>query len=109
MIAISGIYDLRPLRETTLNDKLKLDAAQAQACSPVLRIRSGAAPALFILGGTETPAFHTQSQGMARQWQQQGNTAQCVAVPGTDHFSVLEGLADANGPVAQHLQAWAGR
>lgn len=109
VIAISGVYDLRPLRETTLNDKLKLDAAQAQACSPVLRARAGAAPALFILGQTETPAFHSQSQDMARTWQQQGNTADCVAVPGTDHFSVLEGLADANGSVAQRLQAWAGR
>lgn len=107
-IAISGVYDLRPLRETTLNDKLKLDAAQAQACSPALRARAAAAPALFILGQTETAAFHTQSQDMARQWQQQGNTADCVAVPGTDHFSVLEGLGDPNGQVAQALRSWCG-
>lgn len=106
VVAISGVFDLRPLLHTTLNDKLQLDAAQALACSPCLRPQPRAVPALFLVGETETAAFHAQSQDMARAWRAQGNQAQCESVAGADHFSVLQHLADPQGPVAQCLQAW---
>ncbi|MFM8575211.1 MAG: alpha/beta hydrolase [Limnohabitans sp.] len=107
VVAISGVFDLRPLLGTTLNDKLRLDAAQAQACSPCLRPQPNAVPALFLVGQAETAAFHAQSQDMARAWQSQGNDARCEVVAGTDHFSILAGIAQADGPVARRLQAWA--
>ena len=106
VVAISGIYDLRPLVDTSLNARLQLDAATAQACSPVLRARAGAAPALFLVGETETEAFHTQSQAMAHRWQAMGNTTAWTRVAAADHFSVLDGLAAADGPVARQLNAW---
>lgn len=107
VLAISGVYDLRPLVHTTLNDKLQLDAAHALACSPCLRAVPQAAPALFVVGGTETDAFHAQNQAMADAWRAQGNLAQCEVVEGEDHFSILPGLAVPEGPVARQLQAWA--
>jgi len=107
VLALSGVYDLRPLLHTTLNDKLRLDAAQAQAASPVLRALPQAAPALFLVGGTETEAFHAQNQAMAHAWQAQGNQAVCEAVAGEDHFSILPTLAASGGPAARQLQAWA--
>ena len=107
VVAISGVYDLQPLLDTSLNARLKLDAESAQACSPTHRVRPGAAPALFVWGDTETPAFHAQSQDMARLWQLQGNVAQCSAVAQADHFSVLEYVTAPDGLVAQKLQHWA--
>ena len=107
VVAISGVYDLQPLLDTTLNTRLKLDAESAKACSPTHRVRPGAAPALFVWGDTETPAFHAQSQDMARLWQRQGNVAQCLAVAHADHFSVLEHITAPDGLVARTLQSWA--
>ena len=107
VVAISGVYDLQPLLDTSLNARLKLDAESAKACSPTHRARPGAAPALFVWGDTETPAFHAQSQDMARLWQLQGNVAQCSAVAQADHFSVLEYVTAPDGLVAQKLQHWA--
>jgi len=107
VVAISGVYDLQPLLDTTLNTRLKLEADSAKACSPTHRVRPGAAPALFVWGDTETPAFHTQSQDMARLWQLQGNVAQCSAVAQADHFSVLECVTTPDGLVARTLQSWA--
>lgn len=107
VIAISGVYDLRPLLHTTLNERLQLDEASAAANSPVLHACAGAAAAMFVLGDAETPAFHTQSLAMARQWQHHGNTASCVRVAGADHFSVLEHLVDPDGLLAQTLRGWA--
>lgn len=108
VVAISGVYDLQPLLDTTLNTRLKLDTDSAKDCSPTHRVRPGAAPALFMWGDTETPAFHAQSQDMARLWQLQGNVAQCSAVAHADHFSVLECVTAPDGLVAKTLQSWAG-
>ena len=107
VIPISGVFDLRPLIHTTLNARLQLDAASAEAASPGLRSRADVAPALFVLGATETPAFHDQTQAMAQAWQAQGNATQVLAVAGADHFSVLDGWTDAKGPLARQLAAWA--
>ena len=109
VLPICGIYELEPLVATTLNQRLRLDAAQARAASPVHRARPAAVPALFLVGETETAAFHAQTQAMAQAWQAQGNPAECLSVAGADHFSVLDGLCDPTGPVAQSLRAWAGR
>lgn len=106
VIGISGVFDLRPLVQTSLNVRLQLDDATAEACSPHGRVRAGVAPALFVLGETETPAFHAQTQAMAEAWQSQGHATQVVSVAGADHFSVLDHLTDAAGPVARCLQAW---
>lgn len=107
VVAISGVFDLRPLRETSFNARLQLDAASAEACSPVCRARPGAAPALFVVGGTETPAFHAQTQAMAAQWRAQGNTTHTVTVADTDHFSVLDALLHTDGVLARALRTWA--
>ena len=109
VLAISGVYDLHPLIETSLNERLQLDATSARACSPTHRVRAGAAPALFVWGGAETPAFHAQSRDMAGLWQQQGNEAACLAIEGADHFSVLEDIVAQGGRVAGPLRRWAGR
>jgi arylformamidase len=87
--ALSGVYDLEPLLETPLNDRLRLDAPAARAMSPVLRVRAGLPPALFAVGGEETPAFLEQNARMRRAWAAAGNPAEDYVSPGTDHFSLL--------------------
>jgi arylformamidase len=92
VVAISGIYDLDPLRSTTLNDKLRLDPATARAMSPIHRVRGGMPPALFTLGETETAAFHAQNAAMCDAWQRAGNPAETLVITGEDHFSLLNSL-----------------
>lgn len=94
VVAISGVFDLRPLVQTTLNARLRLTSDEAAAASPLLRTHGGAAPAVFLVGETETPAFHQQSTAMAQAWQSAGNAAAVRVVPGADHFSVLQHLGE---------------
>ncbi len=108
VIGISGVYDLRPLCDTSLNERLRLDAQAAAACSPVLRAMPGAAPALFVAGGGETLAFQDQNADMARQWECLGNHARCVTVAGADHFSILDEVTAPGGLLQTTLQAWSG-
>lgn len=107
VVAVSGVFDLQPLVHTSLNARLGLDAASAQAASPLLRVRADAAPGLWLWGGAETPAFHAQSLAMAERWRAQGNATQAHAVPGADHFTVLSALTEPEGVFARQLQAWA--
>jgi arylformamidase len=91
---------------TTLNQRLRLDAAQARACSPLYRAQAGCVPAVFMVGETETTAFHEQSQAMAGTWRAQGNAAHCEILPGADHFSALQQLGEPQGALARSLRAW---
>lgn len=107
VLPISGIFDLEPLVKTSLNQRLKLDSDQARACSPIHRASFGAVPALFLVGETETAAFHAQSQDMTQAWQAQGNQAACESIKDADHFSILDQLCTPHGRVDLTLTAWA--
>ncbi len=91
IIAISGIYELAPLRATRLNDKLRLDADEARAMSPLHRVAGALPPALFIVGGLETPEFRAQSEAMHLAWRDAGRSTY-LPIEGADHFSVLRHL-----------------
>lgn len=93
-LPISGIYDLEPVRLTPLNDALGLDAAEAQALSPELLTPSASAPMVVALGGDESDEFHRQADSLAAAWREAGIAAEILAVPGRDHFTVLNALAE---------------
>jgi len=92
VLAISGVFDLVPLVETTLNERLGLDAESALAVSPVCRVVGSAPRAIFAVGGGETAAFHAQTRRMTRAWAAVGNAAREMIVPEADHFSILDGF-----------------
>jgi len=52
--AISGVFDLAPLIETSINDKLGLDQKSARQCSPLLHSPTNSAPVAVAVDGDET-------------------------------------------------------
>ncbi len=88
VIAISGLYELAPLLATRLNDKLRLDPDEARAMSPLHRVVGKLPPAVFIVGGLETPEFRGQSEAMHLAWRAAGRSTY-LAIEAADHFSVL--------------------
>jgi arylformamidase len=103
LVPISGIYDLEPLLDTSLNERLRLHPSSAREASPVFRVRAGMPPAAFLVGGTETPAFLEQNRKMAEAWSLAGNLADHHALEGLDHFSLLSAISQPNGPLLQQL------
>jgi len=87
-LAISGIYDLEPMRLSYVNDKLQLDQAEAKRNSPG-RVDK---PLTIAYGADELPELCRQSEDYARLL---GATA--VALPHCNHFSVLEQMASPHG------------
>ena len=108
VVALSGIYDLVPLVATTLNTHLGLDAARARQHSPLWRVGGKAPPALFAVGGDETPAFLDQNQRMADAWQHGGDAGHPSAVnvvAGADHFTLLEQLVQNGSGLQRSVMA----
>lgn len=96
-IAISGIYDLEPIRLNYLNDKLGLDRDEAARQSPILHLPARAAPLVVAVGLGELPELIRQSEAYWGAWQGKGLPGHYLPLPGHDHFSVLEELARPSG------------
>ena len=108
-VAISGIYDLEPIRLNYLNDKLGLDVAEVERNSPVRHLPDTAAPLLVTVGLGELPELVRQSQEFAAAWAARGLPGRYLPVPAHDHFSILEELARPKGVILAALQEMARR
>jgi acetyl esterase/lipase len=103
-VAISGIYDLEPIRLNYLNDKLGLDAAEADRNSPLRHLPSSAAPLVVTVGLGELPELIRQSEEFADAWQRRGLRGAYLPVARHDHFSILEELARPDGAILTALK-----
>src|SRR5215470_10477280 len=106
-IAISGLYDLEPIRLNYLNDKLRLDREEAMRCSPILHLPSQAGPLVVSVGLGELPELIRQSEEYWAAWQAKGLRGQYLPIPKHDHFSILEELASPTGRLFAALQGLA--
>jgi arylformamidase len=102
-LAISGIYDLEPIRLNYLNEKLGLDAAETERNSPLLHIPDRAAELVLTYGTRELPELCRQSIEYARAWTERGLPGWKLPVDGADHFTILDALARPDGVLAQAL------
>jgi arylformamidase len=102
-LAISGLYDLEPIRLNYLNVKLGLDTDEARRNSPILYFPSAAAPLVVAYGSAELPELCRQSVDYANGWLQRGLPGSLLAIEGANHFTILESLADPDGALVQTL------
>jgi acetyl esterase/lipase len=91
-LAISGIYDLEPMRLCYVNEKLRLDEAEARRNSPILKADSGK-PLCIAYGKDELPELRRQSEDYAAMLE----SARLEPLSGHDHFTILEELASPSG------------
>ena len=102
-IAISGLYDLEPIRLNYLNEKLKLDEAEAQRNSPMLNFPPMAGPLIVTYGTAELPELCRQSIDYAEAWVERGLPGHLLPIDGADHFTILETRAQPDGELMQAL------
>ena len=91
--AISGVFEVEPYVHTTYNVALKLTGEQARTVSPALWPAPPKDRVLVAaVGGAESQEFVRQSLDIAARWSAAGIKAECVIVPGANHFTVLDEL-----------------
>ncbi len=98
-LAISGIYDLAPIRATGLNDKLALTEVEVRELSPVAAPPPG--PLVIAYGAGELPELCRQSETYHAARLAAGVESTLVAIPGADHFSILDGLIEPTGALTE--------
>jgi acetyl esterase/lipase len=100
-LAISGLYDLEPIRLSYINEKLGLDDDEAERHSPLLHLPPMAGELIVTYGTNELPELQRQSVEYAQAWVEQGLPGQLLPVDGANHFTILETLARPDGVLAQ--------
>jgi arylformamidase len=92
-LAVSGVYDLRPLVNVDwLNEDLRLDEAAALKVSPAFLPPATRAPVMTCVGGSESSEFRRQNALLAERWR--AAFAGDIPMPGRHHFSVVDALAE---------------
>jgi arylformamidase len=99
-LAISGLYDLEPLRHTAfLGATLALSPLRATAMSPVCLPPATHAPLMTATGGLESSEFHRQSAQLAARWS--SVFLKDVPMPEHNHFTICTELASSSSALYQ--------
>ncbi len=105
-IPISGLYQLEPLRHTTINDALGMNASCAHENSPQFFQPSTAAPILVTLGGAETGQFRWQMDQFVERWEFPEVHIEAFIEPGVDHYDVINRLAESDSDIFNKVRDW---
>jgi arylformamidase len=100
-MGIGGIYDLRPMREASVNDVLRLGEEEAIRNSPTLNPPRVSKPFVVVYGARELPAFKKQSEDFYAALVSAGSSAERIVLPDHSHHSELDELFTAEGRLVQ--------
>lgn len=98
MVPISPVADIAPLMETSMNEILRIDAAEALVESPVNMQPPHGLDVTVWVGADERPVFLEQAEMLARSW-----GARRVVDEGKHHFDVIDALEDPDSPMIKAL------
>jgi arylformamidase len=101
--AISGLFDLPPLVETSINNALRLDKTSAKAASPLFWTPPVRGSLDAVVGGNESAEYFRQSRSIAEAWGERIAT-RFGTVPDANHFTAIAPLADPDSPMVLRLK-----
>jgi arylformamidase len=102
--AISGLYDLEPIRLCYLNEVLALTPEVARRNSPVHLPPTGPTPLILALGSAEGAEYHRQTDDLAAAWRAHGVPIEVMDLADHDHFSIMAELQSPFSALARAIQ-----
>jgi acetyl esterase/lipase len=99
-LAISGVYDLTPIRDTYLDEKLRLTDAEIATLSP-LRLPVVPKPLAVAYGTAELPALVEDSRDLHARRIAAKAPGPLLPIAGADHFTILEELRRPDGKLVR--------
>lgn len=94
--ALSGLYDLEPIRLCYLNGNVRLDESDVRLYSPVLAIPSSMPKLLLSVGGDESSEFHRQQHEYGQALRAAGIGCEVIEQIDGHHFDMCDRLGDRN-------------
>lgn len=101
--AISGLFDLKPLIPTSINAKIGLDEAEAEAQSPLFWRPPAGKTLDAVVGEDESSEFLRQSAEIVRRWGEAGVATRYEEIAGANHFTVIAPLVDPESAMCERL------
>ncbi len=107
--SISGLFDLSPLMQTAMNADLRLDETEVTRVSPIGWPVSSNRVFDAVVGGAESSEFLRQSRIIVDAWRQKGVETRYEAIPGANHFTVLDPLVNPESEMTARCAALAAK
>jgi hypothetical protein len=101
-LAISGIFELGRIRDTELNDKLRLSDDEIVALSP-LRLPVVRKPLAITYGTAELPPLVSDSRDLHAKRAAEHAPGPLLPVTAANHFTIMHQLRDADGMLTRML------
>jgi arylformamidase len=98
-MAISGIYDLEPIRHSYLNVKLGLDGPASRRNSPMMQSGGAMKPLSLVVGSAELPLLRKQTADFAGHRAQYGLPVTYEEILGANHFTIMDELLSPSGRI----------
>jgi arylformamidase len=98
-IAISGIYDLEPIRHSYLNVKLGLDEAMSRRNSPMAQAGGPMKPLALVVGAAELPLLRKQTADFACYRAKYGLPVSYEEISGANHFTIMHEMQSPTGRI----------
>ena len=97
-LPISGVFELGPIRDTYLNDKLRLTEAEVATLSP-LRLPQSPKPMGIAYGTAELPALVANSRDLHAHRAALHLPGPLLPIARADHFTVIDALRLPSSPL----------
>ncbi|MEO9167981.1 MAG: alpha/beta hydrolase [Aestuariivirga sp.] len=91
VVSLSGVFDVTPLMQTSLNSGLRIDETQAKALNLIAIAPRYKAKLALAVGEKESSEFHRQSSDLAKSWAIL--KPQMLDVAKSNHFTMVANLA----------------
>ncbi|WP_353186801.1 alpha/beta hydrolase [Bosea sp. (in: a-proteobacteria)] len=105
---ISGLYNLKPLTETSINAALGLSLEAAERESPLFWPAPSRLTMDAVVGEAESAEYHRQSRRLVDVWGLEGVQTRYEEIAGANHFTVVAGLGEPDSPMTRRIAALSG-
>jgi arylformamidase len=105
--AVSGVFDLMPLTQISINADLRLSESEARRVSPLFWQVPAGRSLDAAVGALESSEFLRQSKTIAEAWQQGMAHTRYEEVADTNHFTVIDLLNDPDSAMTARVAALA--
>jgi len=102
-LVISGLYDLEPIRRSSINQWIAMDEGSARRNSPLYLRPRTVGRLVAAVGGREQAAFALQQKCYVAAWHAWGGAVYEIEATEHNHFTVVMELANETSPLTRGL------
>ena len=102
-VAVSGLFELEPMRYIPLNDDLNLDETSARLGSPIFLDPPAGASLSIVVGGEESDEFRRQSSQFYAKWGGPEAGVEYLELPNLNHFTIIDQMKTPGNPLTDRM------